>query len=374
LEVIGTDNFIKVAHPTVGEEEVEAVKDVILSGNYVSGEKVEAFERAFAQYIGTKHAIAVDNGTSALHIALETVGVGEGDEVIVPPLTFFSTISSVLYHRAIPIFADIDLDDLCLSPEDTKRKITKKTKAIIPVHLFGNVAKIDAFMKTSNENNIPIIEDCAQAHGSEYGGKKVGRFGRAGCFSFFATKHMTTGEGGMITTNDDEISRNARIIRNHGMNGRDDHTVLGFNHRMNEIEAALGLVQLGRLDELNTKRIRNSEFLLKVLKKLPWARTPVIDKRIKHSYFWIPLIIDRNRTKKTFEDLKNHLQSNRVGFRHRYKEPLYKQDVLKNIGLDYSNVYLPNAEEITGKVLGLPNHPGLTQNELDRIVEVLGSF
>jgi len=305
---------------------------------------------------------------------LQAIGIKEGDEVIVPPLTFFATISSVLYHRAVPVFADIDSDDLCLSPEDTDRKITSKTKAIIPVHLFGNASKIESFCEISQRTGIPVIEDCSQAHGTEYKGQKVGSFGKAGCFSFFATKHMTTGEGGMITTNDFRVADAARIIRNHGMKDRDNHIVLGFNNRMTEIEAAMGLVQLRRLDGFNTKRIANSEYLLNALKKVDWVKVASVNGHVRHTYFWCPIMIDEEKVGKSFDELKLHLSENGIEFRQRYQEPLYRQDVLKKLGLDYSDVFLPNVEKVAGKVLGLPNHPGLTQKELDRIINVLNSF
>jgi perosamine synthetase len=358
-----TSKFIKVATPQVGEEEIAVVREVLLSGSYVSGAKVEEFEKRFAEYVGVDHAIAVNSGTAALHIALEVLGVGKGDEVIVPPLTFFATVSSVLYLGAVPIFADIDLDDLCLSPESTERFITSKTKAIIPVHLFGMAAKMDDFMTLSAKHSIPVLEDCAQAHGTEYNDNKVGSIGRAGAFSFFATKHMTTGE----------IASQSKIIRSHGMTGRDDHVRLGFNNRMTEIEAAMGIVQLKKLDQMNQNRISNSEYLIKQIGKLPWAHVPVPKKYIKHTYFWCPLMVDES-TGKSIEGLKEHLKKNGIGFRHRYNEPLYKQPVLKRLGLDYSNIQLPNVEKVAGRIIGLPNHPMLTQNELDVIVDTLQQF
>ncbi|MDA3786940.1 MAG: DegT/DnrJ/EryC1/StrS family aminotransferase [Desulfobacula sp.] len=368
-----TDNFIKVAQPFVGEEEASAVREVLLSGEYVSGLKVEAFEKAFADYIGTKYAVAVSNGTSALFISLETMGVGQGDEVIVPPLTFFATISSILYLGAIPVFADIDADDLCLSWESVKEKISPRTKAILPVHLFGAPAKMNQLTTIAREKNIPILEDCAQAHGSEYKKRKVGSIGKAGAFSFFATKHMTTGEGGMITTNDPDIANQAKIIRNHGMSGRDGHIRLGFNNRMTEIQAAIGLVQLGKLDQLNQKRIDNSEYILSRLKGLPWITIPVGPSDIKHTYFWCPIMIKEENGKK-IQALKDHLTDNEIGFRHRYQEPLYRQPVLKKVGLDYSDIYLPTVEQVAGQVIGLPNHAGLTKTQLDRIVDVVMNF
>jgi len=255
-------DIIKVATPQVGEEEVAAVREVLLSGSYVSGIKVKEFEEKFAEYIGTKYAVAVGTGTAALFIALEALGIGKGDEVIVPPLTFFATVSSVLYLGAVPVFADLDMDDLCLSPESVEQQITAKTKAILPVHLFGAAAKMDEILDISGKHGLIVVEDCAQAHGTEYKGKKVGATGHAGAFSFFATKHMTTGEGGMITTNSEDVAEQCKVIRSHGMSGRDDHLRLGYNNRMTEMEAAMGIIQLKKLDELNRKRIENSEYLL----------------------------------------------------------------------------------------------------------------
>lgn len=367
-------DIIKVSIPQIGEEEVIAVREVLLSGSYVSGSKVKEFEEQFADYVGTKHAIAVNSGTSALHIALEALGIREGDEVIVPPLTFFATISSVLYLRAIPVFADIDLDDFCLSPKSVEEHISSKTKAFLPVHLFGASAKMDDFLSLSKRHGIPILEDCAQAHGTEYNGRRVGSIGSAGAFSFFATKHMTTGEGGMITTDDHKVADICGIIRNHGMSSRNDHERLGFNNRMTEMEAAIGLVQLSKLEDLNSKRIINSEYLLKHIRSIPWAKVPVPEGKMRHTYFWCPLMIDEEIGNKDIEELKDHLTINKIEFRHRYHEPLYRQGVLKRVGLDYSGIYLPNAERATGKVIGLPNHPGLTENELDRIIDVLHKF
>lgn len=365
--------FIPVATPQVGEQEAEAVKEVLLSGKYVSGKKVAEFEKAFADYIGTKYAIAVSSGTAALYIALDAYGIGPGDEVIVPPLTFFATVSSVLYVGAKPVFADICEDDLCLSPDSIKDVVTDKTKAVIPVHLYGAAAKMDRIMEIARSHGLVIIEDCAQAHGTMFKGEKVGSFGHAGAFSFFATKHMTTGEGGMITTNDPEIADQCKIIRSHGMTGRDDHIRLGFNDRMTEMEAAMGIIQLQKLDELNKKRIKNSEFLLSRIKELPWAMVPVPEKDVLHTYFWCPVMV-REESGKTIEDLKNHLTEHNIGYRHRYKEPLYKQPVLKRLGLDFSGIHLPVAEKVAGNVIGLPNHPGLTQEDLDYIIEVMEEF
>ncbi len=364
---------IEVATPHVGEDEIAAVADVLRSGRYASGPKVEAFEKAFAEFVGVEHAAAVSDGTSALHIGMEAMGIKPGDEVLVPALTFFASVTSIVYLRAKPVFVDIEPDGLCLSVDHARTLITEKTKAIMPVHLFGAAANMDAVNALAAEHGLMVIEDCAQSHGTLYGDKVTGSLGTAGAFSFFATKHMTTGEGGIITSNDPAITDKARIIRSHGMTGRDDHGVLGYNNRMNEMEAAMGLVQLEKLDDLNNRRIANSEYIIKSLSDLDWGHfTLSADAKSGHTYFWCPLMIPEE--KGSIEDLKQHLNEHNIGYRHRYSAPLYKQEALARAGLDYSDLYLPNVEKIAGRVLGLPNHPGLKKEELDRVIEAVRSF
>lgn len=380
---------IKVAKPFIDEEEVQAVREVLLSGRYVSGPKVQEFEENFADYIGVEHAIAVNSGTAALHIALASIGIGPGDEVIVPPVTFFSTISSVLHQNAIPVFADIDPESFCLIPSDVENKITQNTKAVIPVHIFGNAAEMDEIIKIASENNVKVIEDCAQAHGTEYKGKKVGSIGDAGCFSFYATKHMTTGEGGMITTNDDTLAEKARIIRNHGMIGRDEHVMLGYNYRMSEINAAIGIVQLKKLEQLNRKRIENSVYLLNEIKKreIEWLKVPEIKEYIRHTFFWCPVVVLEERVGMSTQEVVKKLRDKGVETRYRYKQPLYRQKVLEtspyprgcpfvcqNRKINYASLRLPNAEKLAGRIIGLPNHPGLTIEDLDYVLDVLEKF
>ena len=382
-------DFIKVAEPLVGEEEVNAVREVLLSGMYVSGKKVKEFEEKFAEYIGTKYAIATSSGTAALHIALACLDIGPGDEVIVPPMTFFATIEAVLHQNAIPIFADID-ENYCMDPESIEKVITNRTKAIIPVHLFGYSANMKKIMKIARKYDLYVIEDCAQAHGTEYYGKKVGSIGHIGAFSFFATKNMTTGEGGMITTNDEEVAKKAKMIRSHGMIDRDNHIILGYNYRMTEMEAAFGLVQLSKLDKLNEIRIKNSRYLLENLKDIDWIIIQKFDPNIKHTFFWCPIRINEERLGRPIEEFKKYLIKNGIGFRHRYKEPLYRQVMLLKKetypkgcpltcayyenNIDYSNIYLKNAEKFAGKIIGLPNHPKLRKNDLDRIIETIKSY
>ncbi len=364
---------IDVATPHIGQEEIDAVADVLRSGQFASGPRVQAFEEAFAAYCGSKYAAAVSDGTAALFIALQSMGIGKGDEVLVPAMTFFASVTSIIYVGATPVFVDIDEDDLCLSPDHAGQVITDRTKCILPVHLFGAAAKMDQINALAQKHNIPVLEDCAQAHGTLYDGHKVGGLGNTGAFSFFATKHMTTGEGGIITSDDPAVIEKAKILRSHGMTGRDDHGELGFNNRMNEIEAALGLVQLGKLDDLNSRRIKNSEYLLEHLSDLTWAHFPCPkEDKAGHTYFWCPLMLPVEAG--SIDALKEHLNTHNIGYRHRYSAPLYKQEALRKAGLDYSELYLPNVERITGRVIGLPNHPGLKREDLDRVIDVVRSF
>lgn len=373
--------LIKVAKPMVDEEEIQAVREVLVSGRYTSGPKVEEFEKQFAKYIGVKYAVAVNSGTAALHLSLATLKIKPGDEVIVPAMSFFATVSAVIHQGGIPKFCDVDRN-YCMDPEDLKKRITKNTKAIIPVHLYGYAANMKELQKIALQHNLKIIEDCAQGIGTEIDGKKIGQFGDCGAFSFFATKNMTTGEGGIITTNNKEIAEMAKILRNHGMTSRDDHEFIGYNYRMSEINAAIGLVQLKKLPEMNRKRIENSKYLLDHLKKIDWI---IIEeqKNVTHSYFWCPIRIDEEKLGMNTLELKKILFDKGIETRHRYTQPLYKQKALRNRTvcplncpthakhIGYEGLFLKNAEEYSGKVLGLPNHPGLKKEELDYIIKVL---
>lgn len=381
-----SDDVIKVAEPITGEDEIEEVGKVIKSGRFLQGPKVEELEKKFANYVGTDYAVATSSGTTALQITLAAKGIGPGDEVIVPALSFFSTATSVIHQNAIPIFADIDPDIYNLNPEDFEEKITEKTKAVIPVHLYGHPAEMDPIMEVAQEEDLTVIEDAAQAHGAEYKDEKVGSIGDAGCFSFYATKNMTTGEGGIITTDDEEIAEKARMIRSHGMTGRNTHAVLGYNYRMNEMEAAIGLVQLPKLDELNEKRSEISRYLLDNLKDVEWLTPAEIKDYVEHAFFWCPVKVNEEKLGMSTKELREKLLEEGVETRHRYYNPLYKQKMLleKNAypkecpfscpyygkEIDYSEAHCPNAEDISGRMIGLPNHPNLSQKELDRVIEV----
>ena len=384
---MGETDLIKVAEPCVGEEELAGLKEVLFSGRYLQGPKVKEFENKFADYCTTKYAIATNSGTAALHLALASYGVGPGDEVIVPALTFFSTATSVIHQNAIPIFADIDLETYTIEVEDLEKRITDKTKAIIPVHLYGHPAEMEEINKIAEEHDLVVIEDCAQAHGAEYKGKKVGAIGDCGCFSFFATKNITTAEGGIITTDNKKIVEEAKKIRSHGMIDRDNHSVLGYNYRMNEFEASMGLVQLKKLDKFNSNRKENSLYLYENLKDIKWLKIPNIKPYVEHAFFWCPIQIDEEKLGMSTKHLREQLMEEGVETRHRYNSPLNMQKMLldKNAyprgcpfscpfygkKIDYSSFSYLNAKNIAGKMLGLPNHPKLKKEDLTKIIQVL---
>src|SRR5437870_2055106 len=249
--------MIPIARPILGEDEFAAVKEVLASGMLAQGPKVKAFEDAFAADLGRKHGIAVANGTAALHIALLAHGITQGQEVLIPPLTFFATASTVLFCGAKPVFVDVDRAAYNMDPTKVVGAMTRKTAAILPVHLYGQTAEMDPILEAAAERGIPVIEDAAQAAGAEYHGKKAGKLGATACFSFYATKNMTTGEGGMIVTDDDRVAEKARLLRHHGQPAKYEHVLVGFNYRMTEIAAAIGLAQAAKLDGwVNERRAR----------------------------------------------------------------------------------------------------------------------
>ncbi len=245
--------FIPISQPSLGELERRYLIDAFDSGWISSiGHYIEELEKSFAVYCGTEHAVAVSNGTVAIHLALEALGIEEGDEVIVPDLTFVATANAVRHANGVPVIVDVDRETMCMDPAALARAITPKTRAVIPVHLYGHPADMDRIMRIATARGIAVVEDAAEAHGAAIGGKRVGSFGRCGTFSFFGNKIMTTGEGGMITTDDGVLAGRLRFLRDHGMSRERKywHTEIGYNYRMTNLQAAIGVAQLQRIDSL----------------------------------------------------------------------------------------------------------------------------
>lgn len=247
---------VPIAKPIIGEEEINNVVEVLKSGMIAQGPKVEEFEKKFAEWVGADYGIAVNSGTAALHVALLSCGVGAGDEVITTPFTFIASGNSILYTGAKPVFADIDLKTYTINPDSIEKLITENTKAILPVQLYGQSANMDRINEIAEKYGLAVIEDAAQAHGATCNGQKVGSIGDMACFSFYPTKNMTTSEGGIITTNDEDLADNAKIFRAHGASVRYHHSEIGYNFRMTDISAAIGLAQLNKIDGFNSKELK----------------------------------------------------------------------------------------------------------------------
>ena len=353
--------MIPVAKPLIGEEEIEEVEKVLRSGFIAQGPRVAEFEEAFASYVGTKYAIATTSGTTALHLSLLALGIGSGDEVITTPFSFAATGNCALYVGARPVFVDIDPQTFNLDPNQIESAITEKTKAILPVHLYGQPAKMDQIKEISEEHDIPVVEDAAQAHGAMFHDQMIGSIGDMACFSFYPTKNMTTSEGGMITTNNTELAEVARILRAHGEKERYHHSVLGYNFRMTDIAAAIGLVQLKKLDDFNQKRIENAEYLTEHLKGISSIEPPFVSPQVKHVFHQYTVRVKDGKR----NDVMNFLNQEGIGTGIHYPVPIYKQELYQNLGY---NDKCPETEKATSEVLSLPVHPSLSVEELETIV------
>ncbi|MFA4702000.1 DegT/DnrJ/EryC1/StrS family aminotransferase [Pyrococcus kukulkanii] len=360
--------MIPIAKPLIGEEEIKAVTEVLKSGMLAHGKEVEAFEREFAQYLGVKHAVAVTNGTAALDVALKALGIKPGDEVITTPFTFIASANAILFQGAKPVFADIDPKTFNLNPDDVLEKITNKTKAILVVHLYGQPADMKAFKEITEDYKLYLIEDCAQAHGAEFEGKKVGTFGDVAAFSFYPTKNMTTGEGGMVVTNNDELAKKADLIRNHGQAEKYLHVELGYNLRMTNIAAAIGRVQLRKLDEWNEKRIKNAKLLTEGISKIEGLTPPYVDPRVKHVFHQYVIRVEDDFPLSR-DELTAKLREKGIGTAVHYPMPVHWQPLYQKLG--YPKDICPNAIEASKRVLSLPVHPAVTEKDIEYIIGTL---
>lgn len=357
--------MIPISTPLLGEEEKKAVLETIESGQLAQGKRVKAFEEGFAAICDVKHAIATSSGTTALHTAVLAHGIGPGDEVITTPFTFIASANAAIFTGARPVFVDIDERTYNMDPGRIEVAITPRTKAILPVHLFGNPCDMEAIMDIAAKHGLAVIEDACQAHGATVGGRKVGSFG-TGCFSFYPTKNITTAEGGIITTNDDALADRARLIRSHGQRERYYHEMIGYNFRMTEIQAAIGLVQLGKLEQFNAARRANAEYLTARLKGVV---TPTATPGCGHVYHQYTIRVPDPECRGR-DALADHLRERGIGTMIYYPVPVHKQVVYQRLG--YQD-HLPVAECASEEVLSLPVHPALTRGDLDQIVEGVNS-
>ena len=362
--IIVSNIKVPIAKPIIGDEEIENVVEVLKSGMIAQGPKVEEFEQKFAEWVGADYGIAVNSGTAALHVALLSCGIGEGDEVITTPFTFIASGNSILYTGAKPVFADIDLKTYTLDPSSIEPLITENTKAILPVQLYGQSADMDEINEIAEKYGLIVIEDAAQAHGATCNGKKVGSMGDMSCFSFYPTKNMTTSEGGIITTDDEDLAENAKVFRAHGASVRYHHDEIGYNFRMTDISAAIGLAQLDKIDEFNDKRIANAAYLNEGLKDVDGIVTPYCAPDSRHVYHQYTIRVEKGDR----DDWVESINEFGVGTGIHYPIPLYNQPIYKTLGIEG---YCPNAELAADNVISLPVHPSLTKEDLDLVIEAV---
>lgn len=351
---------VPAAKPLLGEEEREAVDRVLRSGMVAQGPEVAAFESEFSALVDGRHCVAVNSGTSALHMAFLAAGVGPGDEVVVPSFTFAATANSVALTGATPVFADIEPDQFNLDPDAVAAAITPRTKAVMPVHLYGHPAAMDRFESLARAHGLLLFEDAAQAHAASLDGRPVGAWGIAASFSFYPTKNMTAGEGGMVSTPSDELARGVRLLRNQGMERRYENEVVGFNTRMTDLHAAIGRVQLGKLAGWTKQRQANAAFFDENLRGVV---VPPVAAGAVHVYHQYTIRVPGHDR----DEFAAELGRRRVGSGVYYPIPNHR---LPSFGL---TVDLPETERAAREVLSLPVHPALTERDLETVVDAVNA-
>jgi dTDP-4-amino-4,6-dideoxygalactose transaminase len=353
--------MIPAAKPIIGDEEREAVDRVLRSGMLAQGPEVKAFEEEFSAHVGGRHCVAMNSGTSGLHLGFLAAGVERGDEVIVPSFSFAATANSVALAGATPVFADIDPKTFNLDPDHVETLITKKTKAIMPVHLYGHIAAMDRFLEIGAKHGIAIIEDAAQGHLASLNGKNAGEFGLVSTFSFYPTKNMTAGEGGMVVTPDAEVARTLRLLRNQGQEIRYKNEIVGFNTRMTDLHAAIGRVQLQKLPGWTKQRQDNAAYLDANLKGVV---VPFVQPGTTHSYHQYTIRIPGGSAEKR-DAFMEGLTARGVGSGVYYPTPIHRLQSF-NLTLD-----LPQTELLAKECVSLPIHPSLSQSDLETIVSAV---
>lgn len=358
--------FIPINKPIMDERESKAALAVIGSGrltdgSYEGGKSVRELEGKIRGLVGTKQVVAVNSGTAALHCALLALGIKEGDEVIVPSFTFVATANVVLACGAKPVFADTKTD-YNLDPEAFRRAVTRRTKAVIPVHLYGYPADMDEIREVAGAHSIHVVEDAAESLGAEYRGKQTGTLSDAGCFSMYASKVATSGEGGAVATNSDALADRLRLVRNHGMLHGYDSRYLGFNYRMPEVAAAIGSVQMDKLKDFLEARVRNARFLMERVAKVSDVKFTQDSVDRTHVFYLYTLYVKRNR-----DAIQKKLNKDGVGAAIYFRTPVHKTPLYTKLGL--SRKHLKNTEDAARHVLSLPVHPGLTQADIERVAD-----
>ena len=356
---------LKAQYISLKREINKAVSDVLLSAKYILGPNVRALEQEIADYCGTKFAVGVASGSDALILCLEAYGIGQGDEVITSPYSFFATAEAISRVGATPVFVDIDKGSYNIDVNKIEDSITQRTKAIIPVHLFGQPAVMDKIMDIANRYSIKVIEDACQAMGGAFNGQKAGALGHAGCFSFFPTKNLGGyGDGGIVTTNDEELARQIRILRAHGSSKKYYNTIIGYNSRLDEIQAAILRVKLKQLDKWNELRIAKAEYYNNILNQLSLGLPQVVSgaKHVYHLY----IVRHKNRS-----EIIEGLKEKQIGCGIYYPVPLHRQEAYRQ---QYSSVSLPVAETASNETFALPLYPEITETQQNKVHKSLSKI
>lgn len=361
--------MINIAKPLIGSKERELVNQVLDSGMLAAGQKVKRLEEEFCRLCSTRHSIAVNSGTAALHSALYAIGVGPGDEVITTPFTFVATANPILMQGAKIVFADIDESTFNISPQKILEKVTDKTKAIITVDLFGQLCDYDEISKIAERNNLKIIEDACQAVGASYKDRKAGNFGNISCFSLYATKNIMCGEGGVITTNDDELAEKCRRFRHHGQSEatRYQYYDIGYNYRLSDLHASIAVAQVERLEGFTEKRQRNARRLHDGLFGIKGLVLPE-EKIGSHVYHQFTIRVTKD-FQLTRDELIAHLRTHDIGAAVFYPKPLHMHPHFERLGFKQGD--FPVSEMVASQVLSLPVHPEVTEKDISKIVEAI---
>ncbi|TDD73205.1 DegT/DnrJ/EryC1/StrS family aminotransferase [Actinomadura darangshiensis] len=359
---VESEGPIPAASPVIGEAEIEAAVRVLRSGRVVQGPEVAAFEEEFSEVVAGRHCVAVNSGTSALHLALMALGIGPGDEVIVPSFTFAASANAVRLVGAEPVFVDIEPGSFCVEPDAVAAAIGPKTAAIMPVHLYGHPAAMDRIGPLAEQHGLAIVEDAAQAHGASLGGVAAGAMGTVGCFSFYPTKNMHALEGGMITTADAETARTLRLLRNQGMEQRYANEIVGANMRLTDVAAAIGRVQLTQLDGWTEQRRSNAAFLDA---KITAAVTPPVADDARHVYHQYTVRVQER------EAVQEYLNERQIGNAVYYPTPVHRLLPYLKDGSPDPRWDLPETERAAAEVLSLPVHPSLSEDQLARVADAV---
>jgi perosamine synthetase len=369
VQTTSPPSTIPIARPLISDDDKRRVLDVLDSGYLVAGRWVREFERAFSAYLGAAHGAATSSGTAALEVALEAAEIPPGARVMTTPLSFVSTANAIIKRNAVPVFADIDPTTFNLDPASCADVVarTPGVDAILVVHLYGLPCPMDAIMDLARKHHLVVIEDAAQAHGAEFGGRKVGTFGAAGAFSFYPSKNLTTGEGGMVVTDDARLAGRARTLIDVGQSAQYTYEMLGGNHRMTEIAGAIGVGQLGKLDERNAQRRRNAARLTAGLRDLDWLVVPTEPAGCTHVFHQYTLRVPGARDR-----LARHLEDQGIATRVYYPSPIHQSPLYRRLG--FAHVKCPEAERAAAEVLSVPVHPALGEEDVHRIVQAIRGF